>query len=161
MKRRVLLLCVLVWLDLWIPAAVAEASFRLERADGSSAPKGLNLPKTAVLADVHWPVYQDPPKPRPVVKVQAVAYRPTAAAGRCYTEPGTPPGYVLQRESRGNPRIWNQQGSSASGCWQFIRSTWGGYKGYVNAADAPVHIQNERAKQVWNGGRGCGHWSAC
>lgn len=148
----------------------AEAAFHLERADDSQPTKGLNIPATLLLADVHWPVYQSPPKPRPV-KVQAATYRPTGAAGRCYTEPGTPPQSVLNREVGGVGYKSNRYNggatyklpghSSASGCWQFVRGTWGGYKGFANAADAPVHIQNERAKQIWAGGAGCKHWSAC
>lgn len=86
-----------------------------------------------------------------------------------------PPCYVLNRESGGDPRIWNGGcyapvgwrgsspcgSSSASGLWQFVRGTWGGFGGYVNAADAPVSVQNERARQLWAGGAGCGHWNAC
>lgn len=84
-----------------------------------------------------------------------------------------PPCYVLKRESGGDPHIWNgrcymptgsygQCGrSSASGLWQFLRSTWAGFAGYVNAADAPVEVQNEKARLVWAGGRGCHHWNAC
>lgn len=93
-----------------------------------------------------------PPKPKPVTSA------PVRYSGGCYWEPGTPPASVLQRESGGNPHIYNRSGSGASGCWQFMPGTWGGYKGYANAADAPPSVQNERAKQVWNGGKGCGHW---
>lgn len=97
----------------------------------------------------------------------------SVGAGACGGD--LPPCYVLQRESGGDPRIWNggchapvgHRGmspcgvSSASGLWQFVRGTWGGYGGYVNAADAPASVQNERARQLWAGGQGCGHWSAC
>lgn len=93
-----------------------------------------------------------PPAPRPRV------------SGKCYAEPGTPPQSVLDREVKGagyDPTVYNFGGSGANGCWQFMDGTWGGYKGYKHAADAPVHIQNERAKQVWAGGKGCNHWAAC
>lgn len=98
---------------------------------------------------------------------------PTQGSGRCGGD--LPPCYVMQRESGGDIRIWNggcyapvgHQGrspcgvSSASGKWQFVRGTWGGFGGYVNAADAPESVQDERARQLWAGGRGCGHWAAC
>jgi hypothetical protein len=71
-----------------------------------------------------------------------------------------PPCYVLARESGGNPRAENPI-STASGLWQFLDSTWAGYAGVSHAADASVDAQNERARQVWAGGVGCHHWSAC
>lgn len=81
-----------------------------------------------------------------------------------------PPCRVLRRESRGDIRVWNggchngpcgRGHSSASGKWQFIRSTWGGYGGYRNAADAPAEVQDAKARLLWNNGRGCSHWRAC
>lgn len=87
-----------------------------------------------------------------------------------------PPCFVMNRESGGNLRIWNGRcyapvgwtgahspcgGSSASGKWQFLRSTWNRFKGYLNAADAPADAQNEKARLLWAGGRGCSHWNAC
>lgn len=91
-----------------------------------------------------------------------------------------PPCSVLNNESGGNLRLWNGQckkgvptyypvgytgnnpcGSTASGKWQFLRSTWNGYGGYVNAADAPADVQNAKAAELWAGGRGCSHWNAC
>ena len=80
-------------------------------------------------------------------------------------------------ESGGDPRIWNggcyapvgwaggppcpRGTSTASGGVQFARGTWARHRGYLNAADAPVWVQNEKARIVWAGGRGCSHWSAC
>lgn len=109
----------------------------------------------------------------PTVRTASVSRpRPTDMVGvQCGGD--LPPCWVLKRESGGDPRIWNgrcymptgsygQCGrSSASGLWQFLRSTWAGFGGYVNAADAPVEVQNEKARQVWAGGRGCSHWAAC
>lgn len=57
----------------------------------------------------------------------------------------------------GNP----EGDSTASGKWQFLRSTWNGFGGFVNAADAPWQVQDAKARQVWAGGRGCSHWAAC
>lgn len=109
-----------------------------------------------------------PPPPPPPPPTEAVS------SGRCGGD--LPPCYVMQRESGGDPRIWNggchapvgYAGrtspcgvSSASGKWQAIRSTWGGYGGYLNAADAPESVQDAWARQLWAGGRGCSHWSAC
>ncbi len=71
-----------------------------------------------------------------------------------------PPCFVLRRESGGNPTAENPT-STASGLWQFLDSTWGGYGGYGHASHAPWQVQNERARQLWDGGRGCSHWSAC
>jgi hypothetical protein len=85
-----------------------------------------------------------------------------------------PPCWVLHRETpQGDPAVWNGGchapvgydgpgpcGSTASGLWQFLRSTWARFRGYVNAADAPPEVQNEKARQLWAGGRGCSHWSA-
>lgn len=71
-----------------------------------------------------------------------------------------PPCFVLYRESRGNPTAQNRR-SSASGLWQIIDRTWDGYGGYRKARHAPWRIQNERARIVWNNGKGCRHWRAC
>lgn len=64
---------------------------------------------------------------------------------------------ILRVESGGSPGAQNPQ-SSASGLWQFLDSTWGGYGGYAHAKDAPPEVQNERARQVWAGGAGRGNW---
>lgn len=69
-----------------------------------------------------------------------------------------PPCCVLRRESGGNPTAQNPV-SSASGLWQFLDSTWGGYGGYQHAKDAPASVQNERARIVYAGGRGASHWA--
>jgi hypothetical protein len=71
-----------------------------------------------------------------------------------------PPCYVMMRESRGSLTAENPV-STASGKWQFLDSTWGGYGGYSHAADAPESVQDARAREVWAGGAGCSNWSAC
>lgn len=78
--------------------------------------------------------------------------------GRCGGD--LPPCYVMMRESGGNIRAQNPT-SSASGKWQFIRSTWAGFGGYSEAYLAPESVQDAKARQLWAGGAGCGHWSAC
>lgn len=157
--KRVLLLCVYLAASTFIGQKV-EAAFRLEYAEGSTPQPGLRLPSNY---EPHWVAVPKPLPPRP--RYQAPTRLPvTHVTGRCYAESGTPPQSVLDREVGGNdykPNTYNFQGSGANGCWQFMPGTWGGYKGYRNAADAPVSVQNERAKQVWAGGQGCKHWSAC
>lgn len=71
-----------------------------------------------------------------------------------------PPCYVKQRESGGNYNARNPS-STASGAWQFLDSTWAGFGGYPSAYLAPPDVQDERARQLWAGGAGCSHWSAC
>lgn len=71
-----------------------------------------------------------------------------------------PPCYVMRRESGGNIRAQNPR-STASGKWQFLDSTWRRHRGYAKARHAPEWVQDERARQLWAGGRGCSHWSAC
>lgn len=99
---------------------------------------------------------------------RAAAEQAAYPSGQCGGD--LPPCWVMRRESRGDIRIWNGGcyngpcgggASTASGKWQFIRSTWAGFGGYRNAADAPERVQDDKARQVWAGGRGCSHWSAC
>lgn len=71
-----------------------------------------------------------------------------------------PPCWVMIRESGGNIHAVNPT-SGAAGKWQVIPSTWQGYGGYRSAADAPESVQDAFAERLWNGGRGCAHWSAC
>lgn len=78
--------------------------------------------------------------------------------GRCGGD--LPPCYVMMRESGGDIRAQNPS-SSASGKWQFIRGTWAGFGGYSEAYLAPESVQDAKARQLWAGGAGCGHWSAC
>lgn len=71
-------------------------------------------------------------------------------------------------ESKGKLRVWNggenysqeHRGySSASGKWQIKRGSWNGYGGYRNAADAPEHVQDARARELWADSHG--HWRSC
>lgn len=92
---------------------------------------------------------------------QAARQAPPAAeqgSGRCGGD--LPPCYVMMRESGGNIRAKNPH-STASGKWQFLNSTWAGYGGYAEAWMAPESVQDAKARQLWAGGAGCSHWSAC
>lgn len=70
------------------------------------------------------------------------------------------PQYICNRESGGWANVKNRV-SSASGKYQFLDSTWAGFGGYAHAGQAPESVQDQKAAQLWNGGRGCSHWSAC
>lgn len=84
--------------------------------------------------------------------------RVTYPSGQCGGD--LPPCWVMRRESRGDIRAENPR-STASGKWQFLDGTWGGFGGYSHASHAPEQVQDARARQLWAGGRGCSHWSAC
>lgn len=106
------------------------------------------------------------PKPKPTAPPVTRAPAPPATepapveagTGRCGGD--LPPCYVMMRESGGNVAIKNPT-SSASGKWQFLDSTWQGHGGYAHASDAPESVQDAKARQLWAGGAGCSHWSAC
>lgn len=128
---------------------------------------------TAAAADLHLP---SSPIGRPPVMVRITATpvptpAPSATAsaaparahhprtGRCGGS--LPSCAVMACESGGDIRVRNHQGSSASGKWQIIRSTWNGYGGYAEARDAPEHVQDAKARELWAGGAGAGHWRSC
>jgi len=80
-----------------------------------------------------------------------------------YTWPDCPgmrfaiPGEIVWRESR----CTNAENpiSTASGFYQFVDGTWAGWGGVSHASYAPKHVQDQRAAQVWAGGRGACHWA--
>ncbi len=55
---------------------------------------------------------------------------------------------VIAHESGGNPRAANPN-SSASGLFQDLDSTWGGYGGYSRAMYAPVEVQYAMNFELW------------
>lgn len=95
---------------------------------------------------------------RRAVPPDTPAAESTGSSGRCGGD--LPPCWVMMRESGGNIRARNPS-SSASGKWQFIRSTWANFGGYAEAYLAPESVQDAKARILWAGGAGCGHWSAC
>ena len=70
------------------------------------------------------------------------------------------PEFICGREA-GSINVWNYGGSGASGKYQAMPGTWGGYGGYLYAAWAPEWLQDEWAILLWDNGRGCSHWAAC
>jgi len=68
------------------------------------------------------------------------------------------PDYIVQRESGGDYKAENPT-STASGKYQFLDGTWGGYGGYAHASDAPPAVQDARACEVWDNGNGASHWA--
>jgi len=90
-------------------------------------------------------------------EIQAPAFQPaippTVSAGWAI------PTYLVMRESGGDYSARNPSG--ACGAYQVIPSTWNGYGGYSSACDAPSSVQDKFAGQLWDGGAGCSHWSAC
>ena len=89
-------------------------------------------------------------------------------SGRCGPAWGLPPCERLRTESRGIINVYFggcsyqcHPRNTAQGKWAFINRTWAGHRGYRTAALAPEWVQDEKARQLWAGGRGCSHWSAC
>jgi Transglycosylase-like domain len=73
---------------------------------------------------------------------------------------GLPDCSIMMCESGGNLTAQNPN-STASGKWQIINGTWNNYGGYPTAADAPESVQDARARELWAGGSGSGHWEQC
>lgn len=58
-----------------------------------------------------------------------------------------------------NKNVRNRQGSSASGYWQFIDSTWEWVTGLPAPAMAhPREVQYQAFLTLWDDGRGASHW---
>lgn len=157
--RKLLLLLYVATSLFWGPAI--EASFRLDYVEGFDTSKGIRLGSDRTVVGPYEPHWVAQPRPAPV---QATRRPPTrlpvsAASGRCGGS--LPSCAVMACESRGNLTVRNYEGSSATGKWQITKGTWGGYGGYAEARDAPESVQDEKARQLWAGGAGKGHWRSC
>lgn len=143
--------------------AVAEAP----RTTAFAKVGDITLVSAATTATAAGKLDITPPPPPPTTTTTTTAPPAPAPAPAPAAEPSSgrcggdlPPCYVMMRESGGNIRAQNPS-STASGKWQFLDSTWAGYGGYSSAYLAPESVQDARARELWAGGAGCGHWNAC
>ncbi len=104
----------------------------------------------------------NPPRAYPLAYPRGCTIAGTFDPGPCLpkTTGCVLPEYICTREA-GSVNVWNGSGSGASGKYQFMPGTWANFEGYPYAAWAPETVQDEKARQVWDNGRGCGHWSSC
>lgn len=66
---------------------------------------------------------------------------------------------IKQRESGGNYAAQNKR-STASGAYQVLNGTWGGYGGYSRAGDAPAAVQDKFAGELY-AKHGSSPWVVC
>ncbi len=83
------------------------------------------------------------------------------SSGRCGGD--LPSCSVMECESGGSLTAHNPT-SSASGKWQIIDPTWkgteaGANSGVSSAADAPEHVQDAAAREIYAGGAGRSQWT--
>lgn len=78
-------------------------------------------------------------------------YGAPAAAGGAPSSLSSMLNGLEQLESGGKNIHTRAKGSSASGYFQITNSTWGNYKGYAHAIDAPREIQQEKAMALLSG----------
>lgn len=77
--------------------------------------------------------------------------------GSCYAS--QVPAGIIDRESKGDPTVWNTEGSGAWGCFQFMPGTWASSCSDLGVhGQASVSAQVACADRVWAGGAGASHW---
>lgn len=106
---------------------------------------------------VKWNLAVAAGRRRSIPRVRSGTARGPAVMGTGACGGDLPPCSVMMCESGGSLTAQNPN-STASGKWQFTDPTWAGYGGYSRAMYAPEDVQDERARQVWNGGAGAGNW---
>ena len=95
-------------------------------------------------------VVQVEPEPQPVVQQQAVQ---GGGGGGCGLDD------IKRMESGGDYRAQNPS-STASGAYQVLNGTWGGYGGYSRAGDAPPEVQDKFAQELY-AKHGSQPWVVC
>jgi hypothetical protein len=111
-----------------------------------------HIPHQASHRTWHQPVTARASAPAPSAPARQAAPVYSGGGGGCV------PDYIVQRESGGNYKAENPT-STASGKYQFVDGTWNGYGGYQHASDAPPAVQDAKACEVWDSGRGASHWA--
>lgn len=157
-KRHPIIAIVLTWLAVMTPlGAVAEAAFHLDHTYEPA--KGLSfLPEIEGLHSHYLPGTYTPPAPKTIPVAYRVPTRlPAPSSGRCGG--ALPSCSVMACESGGSLTARNPSG--ASGKWQIMPGTWNGYGGYSSADAAPEEVQDAKARELWAGGAGRGHWRQC
>lgn len=157
-KRHPVLAAVLAWLIIMTPVGMtAEAAFNLDHSYEPT--EGLHfIPEIEGLQNHYVTGTLAAPKPitRPVT-FRAPTRLPGASSGRCGGS--LPSCSIMACESGGSLTARNPSG--AAGKWQVMPGTWAGYGGYSSADQAPEDVQDAKARELWAGGAGRGHWRQC
>lgn len=119
----------------------------------STPPTTIATPPTSVYSPPTTTWVEPEPEPEP-------AY--VASGSGCVI-----PAYICQRESGMSYTALNAS-SGAGGMYQFMPSTWNAVAraiapGWVGTPPhaAPPSVQDQFAAHLWDGGRGCFHWTTC
>src|SRR3954470_12423869 len=86
--------------------------------------------------------------------LQSQAPAPSSGGGACNAIPG----YIVQRESGGDPAAVNSS-SGAFGCYQLMPEHFSGGGACADLSRDQAG-QDECASRLWDGGRGSGNWAA-
>lgn len=132
---------------LLVCATEAYAAFRLEYIDGVKPTDGIAVSRTAPQAALGQDGY-------PLATGRATVTHPAPASRMAI------PAHIVNCESGGSYTAENPT-STASGRYQIVDGTWNGYGGYSHASHAPPHVQDAKAAELWDGGRGASHWAQC
>lgn len=143
----------------WGPAA--EAAFHLEYQPGVEQ-KGIAPALVDQTAPITGLLTQAPAAPPSAWRASGVSasipvrFVAPAAPQRCGGD--LPTCAIMECENKGAITGKNPS-SSASGKWQIVDGTWGGYGGYAHAQDAPEAVQDAKARELW--AESHGHWEQC